>query len=128
MDNPLIKALFLSLLVNRIVEGIAQPIRKQWPKLSLWWLIYVAWLVGGVLAFLANINLVPELFPDPLVGRVVSAVIIGGGANLIKSIFNALEPKPPDITTTNVSADNVTLASGASTVDVQMSKGDGVVL
>lgn len=128
MDNPLIKALFLSLLVNRIVEGIAQPIRKQWPKLSLWWLIYVAWVVGGLLAFAAGINLLPDLFPDETVGRVVSAVIIGGGANLIKSIFNALEPKPPDITTTNVSADNVTLASGASTVDVQMSKGDGVVL
>lgn len=127
MDNPLIKALFLSLLVNRIVEGIAQPIRKQWPNLSLWWLIYVAWIVGGLLAFLANINLVPDLFPDPLVGRVVSAVIIGGGANLIKSIFNALEPKQPDSTVTNVSADNVTLASGASSVDVQMTKGDGVL-
>lgn len=127
MDNPIVKALFLSLLVNRIVEGMAQPIRKQWPNLSLWWLIYVAWIIGGILAFAANINLVPDLFPDPLVGRIVSSVIIGGGANLIKSIFNALEPKQPDNTVTNVSADNVTLASGASTVDVQMSKGDGVL-
>lgn len=129
MDNPLVRALFLSLLVNRIIEGVARPVRKQWPSVNLWWLIYVAWLVGGLLAFLADINLVPELFPDPLVGRVVSAVIIGGGANLIKSIFSALEPKLPDTTTTNISADNVALTNTASSVDVSMTtKGDGVVL
>ncbi len=85
--SVLVAALFLALVANRIVEGVADPIRKKFPKLDLWWLIYVAWLVGGVIAWLAEINLFADYIPNVLAGRILTAIVVGGGANLIRDIF-----------------------------------------
>jgi hypothetical protein len=82
-------ALFLSLMVNRVVAYFATPIfeAQKWDRK---WLMYVAALVGLALSWLANLNLLPGLFPNPLVGMLVTAVIVGGGANLIHDIIEAL--------------------------------------
>ena len=87
--NELTVAIFLSVANNRIIEAVAAPIRKQFPQLSLWWLIYVAWATGGVLAWLSGVNLFAAIVPtlDPLAGRILTAVVVGGGSNLLADLF-----------------------------------------
>lgn len=80
-------ALFLSVIANRVIEAFVAPISKKWPGLDLWWLIYVSWAVGGAIGWIANINLFEAYLPDVLVGRVMTAVVIGGGSNLLADLF-----------------------------------------
>jgi uncharacterized BrkB/YihY/UPF0761 family membrane protein len=86
MDS-LVIASFLSLVANRIVEAVVQPLKLKFPKLDLWWLIYVTWLIGGVLGYAAGVNLFSEYLPNVLIGRVLTAIVIGGGSNLIADTF-----------------------------------------
>jgi len=77
-------ALFISVLVNRLVEGIVQPFRQKYPDYDFWWLIYAAWVLAGVICFSADINLLKDIISNEILGKVVTAVIVGGGANLIR--------------------------------------------
>jgi hypothetical protein len=92
---------FLSLATERIVAAIMAPIKKKWPDVDYWWLIYPSWLLGSFLAYAAGINLLLTLVPnlDPFFGRILTAVIVGGGANLIHDIFD--KPPTTSITTTS---------------------------
>jgi hypothetical protein len=92
--EPLFAALFLSVVANRLIEALKAPIIQKYPNLDLWWLIYVSWVVGAALAWLAQINLFALLIPnlDPLAGRILSAIVIGGGSNLINDIFSKASP------------------------------------
>lgn len=86
-------ALFLALVTNRIIQALVEPVKLKWPSVDLWWLIYVSWVFGGVLAWLANINLFTGVLPqlDPLTGRVLTAIVTGGGANLIADVVGYLK-------------------------------------
>ena len=89
--TALVIALFLATITNRLIEAFVAPIKQKYPDLDLWWLIYVAWVVGGVLAWLAGINLFIDYIPTEVVGRILTAIVVGGGANLIADLF---PPKP----------------------------------
>lgn len=112
--DTLITAFFLALVTNQVVDGLAEPLRQKWPDLDLWFLVYVTWVLGGVLAYLANINLFAELVPslDPLAGRLLTAVVTGGGSRLLHSIFDR-----PATTVTASTSD-----SGTVTATVKASK------
>jgi hypothetical protein len=85
--DVLVVALFLALVSNRVVAGLVAPVRQKWPELDMWWLIYVSWVIGGLLGWLAEVNLFAAYLPNELAGRVLSAVVIGGGANMIYDIW-----------------------------------------
>lgn len=87
--NELTTAVFLSLVANRIIEAFVAPIKLKFPELDMWWLIYIAWAAGGALAWFAGINLFAQLVPslDLTIGRALTAVVVGGGANLIADLF-----------------------------------------
>ena len=85
--QPLALASFLAIAANRIIEAIATPVRKKWPAIDMWWLIYVAWLVAGMLSYAAGLDLFGSVFPQPMVGRLLTAVVVGGGANLLHDLF-----------------------------------------
>lgn len=79
-------ALFLALVNNRIVEYFAVPIFERF-HLDRQWLLYVSALTGFVLAMLANADLfAPGLFA-PIASRIVSAIVIAGGSNLIADVI-----------------------------------------
>lgn len=82
-------ALFLSLSANRIIEAFVAPLKKRYPDLDLWWLIYVTWVAGGVLSYAAGVNLFAAVVPtlNPTAGLVLTALVVGGGANLIADLF-----------------------------------------
>lgn len=84
--TPLVTAGLLALVANRLTEGLVTPVfeKLSWDR---FWLQYVAWLVGGLLLFLADVNLMADYGLEGTVGIVVSALVAGGGANLLHDIF-----------------------------------------
>jgi len=79
---------FLAVANQKIVDYLAAPIRQRFPKLNLWWLIYVALGTGATLAWFAGLNLFVAYIPDALTGRILSCVVVGGGSSLIHDIFD----------------------------------------
>lgn len=91
--EPLIIALFLATVNNRILEYLFEPIRRRYPTYDFWWLLYIALFTGGLLGWFSGINLFASYLPDPIIGRVLTAIVIGGGSNLIHRIFE----KSPEV-------------------------------
>jgi len=79
-------AAFLATVTNRLVEGLVKPVFVKY-KWDTFWLMYVAWAVGAGLVFAAGINLFPGVFVHPAIGLVLTALVAGGGANLLNDIF-----------------------------------------
>lgn len=72
-------------LANRLVDALVTPIFEKY-GLDRFWLKYIAWLVSGVLVFLTGVNLFAELMPNPVVGQILTAIVSGGGANLLHDL------------------------------------------
>ena len=86
--EPLIVALFLVLVNERLVEWFIQPLFTRF-AVDTEWLKYVALITGGVIVFLSGVNLFVAYMPDPLVGRVLTSIVAGGGSNLLYDTFSA---------------------------------------
>jgi hypothetical protein len=88
---PITIALFLSVVANRLVEALIVPLydRFKWDKFSL---MYVAWLVAGMLVLISGVNLFGAYIPSPLAGQVLTAVVAGGGANFIADLLSQQKP------------------------------------
>ena len=82
-------ALFLSVFTNRVIEAFVAPIKKRYVNFDMWWLVYVSWLLGGVVGWLSGVNLFAPYIPNPLAGQIMTSIVIGGGANLINDIFGS---------------------------------------
>jgi len=81
-------AAFLSLVNTTVVDYIVKPIKEKFPNLDTWWMVYVSLFTGGVLVWFSGVNLFVSYLPDPLVGRVLTAIVAGGGSNLLYRVFN----------------------------------------
>ena len=81
-------AAFLSMLNNRLVEVILKPLLSlAGPRLSKDLLLYISIITGIGMAFYSNTNLLEQYFDPPIVGIIVTGIIIGGGSNLIHDLF-----------------------------------------
>lgn len=74
-------------LVNRFVAGFITPLFEKY-ELDRFWLMYIAWVFAGVVVWLTGLNLFSEIIPDPLIGQIITAVIGGGGANILHDAIN----------------------------------------
>ena len=84
-------ALFLALVNERVVEYFISPLFDKFYEEGRWLLLYVSLVTGGLLSFLAGVDLlaiagVELVYPVDLI---VSAVLVGGGSNLLHDIFFA---------------------------------------
>jgi hypothetical protein len=86
--EPIVIAAFLAVVAERIVTGLVTPVFEKF-QLDRFYLLYVAWIIGGVLVYLSGANLFVAYLPDPIAGQVLTAIVAGGGANLIHDIFGA---------------------------------------
>lgn len=87
-----LRAAALAVINNRIIEAILNPLKAKFPEWDFWWMMYVAWVTGGVISYLAGFNIFEPLFPDqPILGAVYTAIAIGGGSNLLADIIDALK-------------------------------------
>jgi hypothetical protein len=81
-------ALFLSVANKAIVDWIVGPVKKKFPNLDMWWLVYVALVTGGVIGWISQANVFAAYMPDVLTGRILTAILVGGGSSLIHDIFD----------------------------------------
>jgi hypothetical protein len=80
--------ILLAFIVEVLVEHfVGKPLEVAAPDLPPWWLSYVALLAGVALGWFAGVNMFGDVLPD-LVGRIVTAILIGGGSPLIHSVVN----------------------------------------
>jgi hypothetical protein len=86
--EPLVIGTFLAIVNQKIIDYLAEPVRKRYPAIDLWWLVYVALASGAALAWFAGVNLFIDYVPDPLAGRIVTCLLVGGGSSLIHDIFD----------------------------------------
>lgn len=85
--NELEAALFLSTANYAIVNYLADPIRTKYPNLDLWWLVYLAFATGVLLSLVSGVDLFTDYIANAFVSRIVTALVVGGGSNLIYAIF-----------------------------------------
>lgn len=83
-------ATFLAIVANRLVDGLITPIFDKF-ELDKFWLLYISWAVGGVLVWLGGVNLFGEYIDSELIGQILTAIVAGGGANLIHDLFDKPE-------------------------------------
>ena len=83
----LVIAVSLVTVANRLVEGLITPLFEKF-KLDKFYLMYVAWAVGSLLVGLSKVNLFVDVLPDPTTGLVLTAIVAGGGANLLHDLFD----------------------------------------
>lgn len=80
-------AALMAMVANRLTAGLITPI---WEKLNLdkFWLMYVAWAVGGGLVWITHVNIFVDFVPDPLTGQILTALVSGGGANILHDLID----------------------------------------
>jgi len=80
----------LAVVNERIVEAISRPLFANVPVLKpyAWTLFYVALVTGCALGWLAELNGFTGLGEvPPVVGRIITAVVIGGGSSLVHELL-----------------------------------------
>ena len=85
--SALTAAAFMVTVAERLVTGLIAPIFEKF-HIDKFYLMYAAWIVGGGLVWLTGANLFASFMADPLVGQILTAVVAGGGANLLHDLFD----------------------------------------
>lgn len=75
----------MMVLANRLVEMLVTPLfdKYNWDK---FWLMYPAWILSGVLVLVTGLNLFGAYIPNELIGKILTAIVAGGGANLLHDL------------------------------------------
>lgn len=95
LDELFAVAVLLAVVNRSIVEYLAAPIRVRFPKFDLWFLVYVSFVIGGLIGWVADINLFAGIESMPVtVGRILTAACIGGGANLLHDVAKRRDEAP----------------------------------
>lgn len=80
-------ASFLALVNEKLIEYLSAPIKKKFPNLDTWWLLYVALITGAGIAWLSGVNLFTAYIPDAMTGRILTSIAVGGGSSLLHDLF-----------------------------------------
>ncbi len=72
-------------LANRLVAALIVPLFEHynWDKFAI---MYISWAFAGVFVWLSGVNLFASLIPNVLIGQILTAVVAGGGGNLLHDI------------------------------------------
>lgn len=81
-------AILLAVTNQKIIDFLVEPVRKHVPDLDMWWVTYLALLTGVLISLSAGVNLFVDFVPVEITGKVLTAVLIGGGSSLIHDIFD----------------------------------------
>lgn len=89
----LVVVIGFAVLANRLVAALFTPLfdKYKWEK---FWLMFVAWAFAGLFVWLAGVNLFVEYMPDPLIGQILTAVVAGGGANILYDLTDTPDKLP----------------------------------
>jgi len=83
-------AIFIAVAVKAVTDALKKPLLEWKPGMNFWWFYYVAFGIGAVLGWLSGLNVMQE-FPEVTagVGRLITALAIGGGPTLLHDLFDA---------------------------------------
>lgn len=87
--DELVIAIFLATANKALVDWITGPLKARYPNIDWWWLVYVTAATGIVLGWLSEVNLFAEFMPDVLIGRILTALVVGAGASFIQELFGS---------------------------------------
>ncbi len=75
----------MMVLANRLVAMLVTPIFEKygWDK---FWLAYPAWILAGVFVWFTGVNLFASFIPNALIGQILTAIVAGGGSNLLHDL------------------------------------------
>jgi hypothetical protein len=104
----LLPVAFLLAVANKaIISYLADPLRKKFPNLDLWWLTYVSFGTGVLIGYLSNVNLFESTGLVGISGRILSACVIGGGASLLHDIFDHQDVRTITVGTASMSQSGI---------------------
>lgn len=69
-----------AIVVNRLVAGGITPLFEKF-NLDRFWLMYIAWGLAAFVIFTTNVNLFEAYIPLGWVGKILTALVVGGWAN-----------------------------------------------
>ena len=90
----LVLAGLLSTINTGVVDMIKRPLEQKRPEWDLWWFVYVGMVSGFAIGWLAQVNLLATVVPNEILGRVLSALLVGGGSSLIYKVFGRAPDSP----------------------------------
>lgn len=88
-------ALFLATVNKALVDYFAAPLRQKYPTADMWWLVYVALATGAIIGWFADLNLFTTYIANPLAGRLLTAIFVGGGSSLLHDVFDKTSDEDP---------------------------------
>lgn len=82
-------AIFVAIFVKAALDKVAVLVRSilKSPGLELPWLAAVAVVLGGVLSWFLQLNVFLTWVPDPLIGRLLTAVAVGLGVDFLNDML-----------------------------------------
>ena len=85
--TPLVAATLLAVTNSAVVSYLKRPLEQKFPGVDLWWFLYVSFVTGLLIGWFAEINLFEGVVEEEILGRILTAALIGGGSNLIYKVF-----------------------------------------
>ena len=84
----------LSMIGQRLVDGLIKPVINYLSKKKNWStdtrdliMMLSAWGVSSIVVWLSGLNLLDAYIPSPVAGQILTALIGGGGSNLLNDIW-----------------------------------------
>jgi hypothetical protein len=88
MDTQVFLALIvLSIIIEKLIAAIIQPIFVKF-KWDTWYLLYVSFVVGGLLGWATGLNAFPTLFTVAWVGRLITSLACGAGPTFLYDLID----------------------------------------
>ena len=75
----------MMILANRLVAMLVTPIFDKY-ELDKFWLAYPSWILAGVFVWFTGVNLFASFIPNALIGQILTAIVAGGGSNLLHDL------------------------------------------
>jgi hypothetical protein len=91
--TPVAVVIFIAIVNERLIEGFVAPIFDKF-NIDKFWLKYIAWVTGGLLTWLTGVNLFQSYLPSVLAGLILTAIVAGGGSNLLHDLFDRQTDQP----------------------------------
>jgi hypothetical protein len=82
-------AVFLATINFAILSYIASPLKAKWPELDLWWFKWLALATGFVICWFAPLNILGDYVSNVILARILTALVVGCGAEIINVVFGA---------------------------------------
>jgi len=76
-----------TVLSNRLVAALVTPLFEKY-SLDKFWLMFVSWGICGLLVWFSGVNLFASYFATPLIGQILTAIVAGGGSNILHDVVD----------------------------------------